>query len=162
MRTRWLPAWVRAARPRDIAIAAVVGAVQIGGTALSAVHEHGHQGCWWGANCAPARHVDVAALLLLAIGPLALLARRRHPAPVLVVVFTSALIYVAIGYAGGAIYLSLIVAFGTAVVAGYRLLGWLSVLAGWLLFLWLPPAFGRGGAPSLLQAFALAAWLLVL
>ncbi|MGZ4306670.1 MAG: sensor histidine kinase, partial [Solirubrobacteraceae bacterium] len=57
---------------------------------------------------------------------------------------------------------ALIVALATAVIAGHRLLGWLTVLVGWALFLWLPPAVGRGTVPSALGALALGAWLLVL
>jgi signal transduction histidine kinase len=151
----------RRVSPADLAVGLVVAAVQVGGTAVISAHQHGHQGCWWG-SCSVPRHLDVFAFLLLATGPAALLARRRHPAPVLAVAFTATLLYVVIGYASGPIWISLIVAFGTAVLAGYRALGWLSLFAGWVLFLWLPAAFGRGGAPTLLQALALGAWLLVL
>ena len=160
MKARWTPAWLRTTRPRDVAIAAAVAVVQIGGTVLSEAHQH--RGCWWGSNCTAPTHLNVFAFVLLAIGPLALLVRRRQPAAVLVVVFAATLTYAVIGYAAGAIYLSLVVAFVTAIVAGHRLLGWLSVLAGWALFLWLPGLFGRSGAPSALQALALGAWLLVL
>jgi signal transduction histidine kinase len=162
IRVRLVSPALRGVSPVDVAVALVVGAVQIGGTALMSAHQNGHAGCWWGSGCIAARHLDVFAFLLLAAGPAALLARRRHPAPVLAVVFTATLLYVVIGYASGPIWISLIVAFGTAILAGYQALGWLSLFAGWVLFLWLPAAFGRGGAPSLLQAFALAAWLLVL
>jgi signal transduction histidine kinase len=160
MTVNWLPPRFRAIRPRDVGVAVAVAAVQIGGTVAAASHRH--HGCWWGADCAAGTHLDALAFVLLAIGPLGLVFRRRHPAAVLGIVFAATLLYAVIGYTAGPIYLSLIVAFGTAVIAGYRALGWLSVLAGWVLFLWLGPAFGRGGAPSALQAVALAAWLLVL
>jgi signal transduction histidine kinase len=158
-----VPATLRGrASPVDVAVAVVAAVVQIGGSALATAHHNGHNACWWGSNCATPRHLDVLGFALLAIGPLALLGRRRHPTSVLAVVFTATLLYTVIGYAAGAVYLSLIVSFGTTVVAGYRTIGWLSVLAGWALFLWLPAALGRGSTPTLLQAFALAAWLLVL
>ena len=154
----------RRAAFRELAIVAAVGAVEIAGTALS--HRHGNagirHGCWWAANCATARPLDPIGYFLLAIGPLALLERRRHPAQVLVLVFAATLLYSAIGYPTGPVFLALIVALGTAVVAGHRLLAWLTVLVGGALFLWLPPAVGRGGAPSAVGALALAAWLLVL
>jgi signal transduction histidine kinase len=147
-----------------VAIAAAVGVVQIAGTALSGRHGNTgvHHGCWWADNCGRAKALDVAAYVLLAIGPVALLDRRRHPAQVLVVVFAATLLYVSLGYPAGPAYLALIVALATAVIAGHRLLGRLTVLAGWALFLWLPPALGRGSGPSALGALALAAWLLVL
>jgi signal transduction histidine kinase len=162
MGARWIRRLPRNVRSVDVVVAIVAAAVQIGGTALAAAHRHGNQGCWWGSNCAVPRHLDALAFVLLAIGPLALLARRRHPVAVLAVVFGATLLYVVIGYPAGPIYLSLIVAFGTLVVAGHRTLGWLSVLTGWALFLWLPAVFGRGGTPTPLEALALAAWLLVL
>jgi signal transduction histidine kinase len=79
-----------------------------------------------------------------------------------VAVFAATLLYDVIGYPSGAVFLSLIVALASAVIAGHRLLSWLTVIAGWALFMWLPPAVGHGGAPNLLGALALAAWLLVL
>jgi signal transduction histidine kinase len=100
--------------------------------------------------------------VLLALGPLALLVRRRYPAPVLAVVFGITLLYSTLGYAAGPVYLSLVVAMATAVTAGCRLAGWLAVLAGWGLFPWLPYALGRSGPPSLVGMLALGAWLLVL
>ncbi|MGZ4233204.1 MAG: sensor histidine kinase [Solirubrobacteraceae bacterium] len=147
-----------------MAIAAAVGAIEIAGTALSSRHGNAgvHHGCWWAANCGGAKHVDALGYVLLAIGPLALLERHRHPAQVLVVVFAATLLYAVIGYPAGPVYLALIVALATAVIAGHRLLGWLTVLVGWALFLWLPPAVGRGTVPSALGALALGAWLLVL
>jgi hypothetical protein len=36
------------------------------------------------------------------------------------------------------------------------------VIAGWVLFLWLPAALGVTGAPTVLAALSIAAWLLVL
>jgi signal transduction histidine kinase len=80
----------------------------------------------------------------------------------LAIALCATLLYAVIGYAGGPIYLSLIIALGTVVVAGYRAVGWLAVVVGGALFLWLPAAFGREGTPTPQQALALAAWLLVL
>jgi signal transduction histidine kinase len=168
MATRRITARLRSRRPPlrvpgvDLGIAVVLGAVQIAGTALAAGHRHGHSGCWFGSNCAVPRHLDAFAYLLLVIGPVALAFRRRHPPAVLAVVFVATLLYAVIGYQSGAIWLSLIVALLTAVVAGHRTLGWTAVIAGWALFSWLPAAFGRESAPTALQVLALAAWLLVL
>lgn len=159
----WLPSSLRRLAPRDVVIAFAVGVIQIAGTHLAARHGSTTQHpCWWGDECGTARHLDVLGYVLLAAGPVALLDRSRHPAPVLVTVFAVTLLYAVIGYPDGPIYLALIVALATAIVAGHRLLGWVTVIAGWALFLWLPAAFGRGYNPTVLGALALAAWLLVL
>jgi signal transduction histidine kinase len=161
-RTSLIPPLLRGVPVFDVGLAVAVAALQVGGTALIATHRHGQHSCWIGSHCAVPRHLSVLGFLLLTVGPLALLVRRRHPPEALAVVFAATLLYVVIGYTPGPIYLSLVIAFGTVVVAGYRTLGWVAVIAGWALFSWLPPAVGRGGAPTLLQAVALAAWLLVL
>jgi signal transduction histidine kinase len=147
-----------------VAIAAAVGVVQIAGTAVSSRHGNSgvHHGCWWAANCGSAKPLDPLGYVLVAAGPVALLDRHRHPVHVLAVVFAATLVYAVIGYPAGPVYLALIIALATAVIAGHRPLGWLTVLAGWALFLWLPTVVGSGGAPSALGALALAAWLLVL
>jgi signal transduction histidine kinase len=154
----------RAVSWRDLRMAAVVALVQIGGTVGAAAHQHSHlhQSCWWAASCTVPRHLGVFAFVLLACGPLALIVRRRYPRAVLAFVFGVTLLYVALGYPQGPVYLSLVVAFVTAVLAGHRLLTRLSIVAGWALFLWLPPALGTAKTPQLLAAVALAAWLLVL
>ncbi|MGZ4343621.1 MAG: sensor histidine kinase [Solirubrobacteraceae bacterium] len=137
--------------------------IQIAGTHLSVRHgSTAHHACWWGDECGTAKQLDVLGYVLLAAGPVALLDRSRHPAQVLVTVFAVTLLYAVIGYPDGPVYLALIVALATAVIAGHRLLGWVTVIAGWALFLWLPAAFGRGYKPTVLGALALAAWLLVL
>jgi signal transduction histidine kinase len=150
---------LRAIRPRDIRLAAIAAAVQIGGTLSASGHGHG---CWWASSCHAATHLNVAAFALLTFGPLALLVRRRHPRAVLAAIFAAALLYVSLGYLQGPNYFSLVVAVVTAVRAGDRLAARVAVIAGWLLFLWLPAAVGVTGAPTVLAAFAIAAWLLVL
>jgi signal transduction histidine kinase len=149
---------------RDLRVAAAVAAVQIGGTVGAAAHQHSHRhaSCWWAASCTVPRHLGPIAFVLLACGPLALIVRRRYPRAVFVFVFGITLLYVALGYPQGPVYLSLVVAFASAVLAGRRLLTRLSIVVGWALFLWLPPALGTAGAPQLLAVLALAAWLLVL
>jgi signal transduction histidine kinase len=145
-------------------MAAVVALVQIGGTIGVASHQHihRHQSCWWATSCTVPRHLNVLAFVLLASGPLAIILRRRYPRAVFVFVFAITVLYVALGYPQGPVYLSLVIAFATGVFANHRLLTRLSIVVGWALFLWLPPALGTAKAPQLLAAVALAAWLLVL
>jgi signal transduction histidine kinase len=147
---------------RDRRVSVGVGVVQIVGTLVLTHHlDHGHQGCWWGP-CHGSGRFDAGALVLLAVGPVALLVRRRYPVPVLAVVFTATVVYAVIGYPAGPVFLSLIIAFATVVIMGHRALAVTTIIAGWALFLWLPAAFGRGRVPSLGDAVALAAWLIVL
>ncbi|HEY5427890.1 MAG TPA: histidine kinase [Solirubrobacteraceae bacterium] len=147
---------------RDVRLALAVAVVQIVGTvAIQHRNVHAHQACWWGP-CHRARGLDPGAYLLLAIGPVALLLRRRVPLGVLGVVFTATIVYAVIGYPAGPVFLALTVAFATVVIGGHRSVGVLTVIAGWAMFLWLPAAFGRGDVPTLGEAVALAAWLAVL
>jgi signal transduction histidine kinase len=150
-------------RPRDIRIAAVAAAIQIGGTAGASGHGYarGRHGCWWASSCKAPTHLDAAAFVLLAIGPVALLARRRHPRAVLAVAFVASLLYVALGYLQGPNYASLVIAFVTVVLAGDRLAAWVALAAGWALFLWVPAALGLTSTPTVLAVFAIGAWLFV-
>ncbi len=154
----------RAVRRRDIRLAAVVAAIQIGGTIGANSHQHRHlqQGCWWATTCTVPRHLDVVAFVLLACGPLALTMRCRYPRAVFGFVFGVTVLYVALGFPEGPIYISLGIAFAHAVFAGHRLVTRVGIVAAWALFLWLPPVVGSGKAPSVLAALAAGAWLLVL
>ena len=79
---------------RDVAIAALVGVLQVAGTALAASHQ------------ASRSKLDVVAYVLLAVGPAALVARRRLPVTVYGIVFASTLAYWAGGYRRGPIFLA--------------------------------------------------------
>ncbi len=151
-------------RPRDIRIAAIVAAIQIGGT-LGVSGDHGargQHGCWWASSCSSPSHLNAVAIVLLALGPLALVMRRHHPRAVLVFVFAVTVLYVSLGYVQGPNYASLVVAFVATVLAGDRRAARVAVAVGWTVFLWLPAALGVTGAPTVLAALAIAAWLLVL
>jgi signal transduction histidine kinase len=148
----------------DIRLAVVAAVVQIGGTLGASGHRqaHGQHGCWWSASCHAATHMDVVGIALLAVGPLALLIRRRHPRAVLAAIFAAALLYVSLGYVQGPIYFSLVVAVVLTARAGDRTAARVAVVAGWVLFLWLPAALGVTGAPTAVAALSIAAWLAVL
>jgi signal transduction histidine kinase len=150
-------------RPRDIRISAIVAAIQIAGSVgASAHHQGGPHACWWASSCTAAKHLDGGAFVLLALGPLALLFRRRNPRAVLAFVFLATLVYVALGYQQGPNYASLIVASVAALVCGDRAAAGTALVAGWAMYLWLPAALGHTGLPTVLAALAVAAWLLVL
>jgi signal transduction histidine kinase len=156
--------WPGGPRRSDIRMAVIVAAVQIGATAGSAAHRHGsgRNVCWWASSCRAPSHLDVLAYALLALGPLALLLRRRHPRAVVAFVFGVTLVYVVLGYVQGPNYLSLVFAVIAAARAGDRIAARVALVAGWVAFLWLPAALGITGAPTVLAALAITAWLLVL
>ena len=145
-----------------MALAVAVGAIQLAVTAGPVAHRMSaaHSACWWG-SCASTR-LDAGAYVLLAVGPLALVARRAFPRAVLAIVFVATTVYAILGYPAGPVFVSLIVAYATVVFAGDRWAGRATVAAGWAAFLWLPAAFGTGRTPGLTQAAGVAAWLLVL
>jgi signal transduction histidine kinase len=155
------PRLLEGIRPRDFRIAAIAAAVQIAGTFGEASH-HPRNGCWWSSSCHAWTHLDGWAVALLALGPLALVLRRRYPREVLLATFAITVAYVARGYPEGPNYVSVAIAFVCAVIAGERVIAWIVLVAGWGVSLWLPAALGNADAPSILAAIAVAAWLLVL
>jgi hypothetical protein len=73
-------------RHADLLLAVVVAAVQVAGTYAAAQHQPDRRG------------LDLLGVLLLSAGPLALVARRRHPVAVLGVAFATTLAYVLADY----------------------------------------------------------------
>jgi signal transduction histidine kinase len=128
----------------------VVAVIQVVGTNFAA-HEQPER-----------RAFDALAIILLAAGPAALVFRHRYPAMVLGFVLAITLGYFLLDYPRGPIFLSLIVAFATAVIAGRRIAAIGSLVVGYFSFLWLGYVVGIESAPSWGQALGLAAWLLVL
>jgi len=148
---RWLGAgWSSAGWSGDAALALAVGVIQIVATTFAAERQSGRAS------------LDVLGYALLAAGPVALLARRSHPVPVLGIAFVATLSYWLADYPRGPVFLALIVAFVSAVMAGYRALAWLSIAVGYVATVWLADLLGTEPAPGPGQAAALAAWLLVL
>lgn len=135
---------------RDVAIAGSVAVVEIVGAAFASAHQDTRL------------DFGVGGVLLLAAGAAALAWRARFPVAVLLVAYATTLTYAVLGYPQGPIYFSLIVAFCTVMLAGHRLVAWTTIASGWVTFLWLPPLFGTGDAPSWTAAVGLGAWLLVL
>jgi signal transduction histidine kinase len=134
----------------DVGIALLVCAAQLAFTTLAARGQ-------------PEREpLDLLAYALLAAGPLALVARRKYPVAVLAVAFASTLGYSLTDYPRGPIFFGLIVAFFTALTMGHRLAAIVTLVIGYVGFLWLPYLLGTEPAPSLAASLGLAAWLLVL
>jgi signal transduction histidine kinase len=141
---------VAAGRRADLVLAAVAAVVQVGGTALAARHQP------------DARTLDFSGYLLLAAGPVALIARRWQPVAVLATVFAATLGYTMLDYPGGPIWMALIIAFGSALIGGHRIAAYASLLAGYVCFLWLAKLTTGKPGPSAGVAVGLAAWLLFL
>jgi signal transduction histidine kinase len=160
---RRLSGELRQLRPADVRLALIIGIVQVAATYGAYHHQPSqHRSCWWTSSCRPPVHMDAGAVILLLLGPLALLFRRRHPRAVLAAVFFVTLAYVSIGFQQGGNWLSLVVAFVSDVWAGDGVGAAFAVVAGWALFLWLPPALGNSGTPTVLASLAVAAWVLLL
>jgi signal transduction histidine kinase len=137
-------------RPTDVAVAVLVGAVQLGLTGVAASHQPDRQA------------LDLLAYLLLAVGPVALLWRWRSPAGVLAVVMASCVVYFALGYPYGPAWLALVVAFWTAVTGGARRAAWVTAFAGLAAYFTLAPLLDRGAPVA--GAVTIAAhlgWLLL-
>ncbi|MHB1819943.1 MAG: sensor histidine kinase [Streptosporangiaceae bacterium] len=106
----------------------------------------------------PTTHLGAADWVLLVVGPLALVFRRRWPVAVLWVAFAARLPPSGAWSAN----LSLIVAFFLAATGGHRRWAWAAIVVGYLSSVWLAPlAYGNPGV-SLTFALALAGWLAVL
>jgi signal transduction histidine kinase len=137
-------------RARDALLALGVGVVQVGVTYIASRHQ-------------PERRAfDLLAFVLLSVGPVALLFRRRYPVTVLLVSSATVLAYWVIGYARGPVFLAMIVALATVVMAGRRASAIAVLVGGYVSFQWLAPLLGRDESPSLGSSAALAAWLLVI
>lgn len=105
--------------------------------------------------------LDTLAFALLLAGPLALIARRRLPMPVLGAVLAVTVTYYVLGYPYGPAFLGLTVALFGAVSRGYRRAAWIGAGAGYAALLGLQALPGGAPAPTLAQAAGIGAWTLV-
>lgn len=137
-------------RPPDWAIALFVGVIQVGATIAASQHQ------------TPRRSLDALGVLLVAVGPAALVARSRQPVGVLAAAIAPTLTYVTLGYPGGPVYIAMIVALFSAVLAGRHVAAWAALTIGYVSFLWLPVLAGNTNGPGAAEIVGLAAWLLVL
>ncbi|HUB42100.1 MAG TPA: histidine kinase [Streptosporangiaceae bacterium] len=138
----------------DVAIAIVVTAVQLGAVQANLSWAHHSRAA---ASSAPAW----PAYLLLAVAGLVLAFRRRFPVAVLAASLGATLLAGAIGHTG-MIWIALIAAFCSAVVAGKRLAAIASLLIGYAASCWPLWQIGQAGHVSVAVALGIAAWLLVL
>lgn len=125
---RWF-APLRERRPSgvDVVWAMAIGVVQIVGTRLYSVDEPSP----WA--------LDAFAYALLAVGPVALLYRRRWPGPTLLVACGAAAVYAATGYPRGPAGLpAFLLAVVNAVMMDRRAFAWGVILVTYPVFVWAP------------------------
>ena len=134
----------------SIALPLAIGVLQVVGTYFAGHDQLGR------------RPYDALAALLLAAGPAALFFRRRYPAMVLVFVLATTAVYWLLDYPRGPVFLALVAAFLSVVIAGRRLVAAVCGIAGYATFVWGGYLLRDGRPPSLAQAVAVGAWLLVL
>ena len=132
---------------RDLALPAVLLVVQLAGAAATLAGHH-----------SGTKHLGPADWVLLVVGPLALVFRRRWPVAVLWVAFVATLTPSGAWSAN----LSLIVAFVLAATSGHRRAAWVVIVVGYISSVWLAPLAYGNPVGSLTFALALAGWLAVL
>jgi signal transduction histidine kinase len=106
----------------------------------------------------PRAPLDAADWVLLAAGPLALVARRRHPVLVLWVTVAATIPPSGTGLA----HVSMVVAFFVAATAGKRYAAWLALALCYAWTVWLAPLAYRYPIPSVNDILLLAGWELAL
>jgi signal transduction histidine kinase len=142
------PSWPRTLSLRqDLALPLVLLVVQLAGTAIAGKTAHLFN---------PQRSLEAVDWVMLAVGPVALVARRRHPVLVLWVTFAATLAPSGSGFA----YFSMVVAFFVAATAGKQYAAWPVLGLEFVWTIWLAPLAYGYGIRSLSLALALAGWLL--
>src|SRR5918992_2863070 len=134
----------------DAVVAVALAAFSTVGTYFASQNQPGHGPFDAGAT----------ALVIVAAGALAW--RRRYPVAVLGTVFGATVIYFALGYVDGPIWLALIAAYFNAVVQGHLRAAAITAMVGYGVIPWLDHLLRDEPGPSFLSLAALAAWLLVL
>ena len=141
------PLWLRTlSLRRDLALPLVVLAVQLTGAAVSDGNAHVFN---------PPHPPGALAWVLLAAGPVALVARRRHPVPVLWVTVAGTLPW---SSATGWAHISFIIAFFVAATAGKRYSAWLVLAICFAWTIWLAPLIYGYVNPPVTDALLLAGW----
>jgi signal transduction histidine kinase len=146
----WAPGGALGRWGPNVLLAAAIGLFEVLVTRAAGDHQPERQA------------LDVWGALLLLVGPAALVVRRRWPVGVYLVTFASTFAYWLTDYPRGPIFLALVVAFVNLVLTGHRTVAWAGLAVGYALFGWVRPLYSDEDWPSLVQAFGLAAWLLVL
>jgi signal transduction histidine kinase len=142
----------RARRAFAIGAVALMELITIGG-AFGAGHEQDDK-----------LSLDPLGITLLALGPLALFFRLRHPVAVLFFVLATTTTYTLIGYPDGPIWLALGTAYFTAHLHGHRRAALASLVIGYVVLGWGPALVNTPGDEELEvgAVVGLIAWLGIL
>ncbi len=147
---RWVsraPLWLRTlSLRRDLALPLVLLAVQLTGAAVADGTAHLFN---------PPHPLGALDRVLLAVGPVALVARRRYPVPVLWVCFAATL---PLSSSSGWIHISFIVAFFVAATTGKRYSAWLALALDCAWTIWFTPLIYGYAILSANDALLLAGW----
>jgi signal transduction histidine kinase len=135
----------------DVALAGAVIVVEVCVSAAAAR---------WGHHVRHQAPPGILAYVLVGLGGAALLARRRFPVSVLLITLVTAIWASALG--ASMVWLALIVAFITAVLARQRAAAIGSLVIGYVASVWPPWQIGRPGHTSVAFALWLAAGLMFL
>jgi signal transduction histidine kinase len=134
---------------RDLGLPLLLLAVQLTGAAIN-------PGIWQ-LFSNPARSLRPVDWVLLVVGPMALIARRRYPMSVLCVTFAAATLAPS---GTGLTHLSFLVAFFVAATAGKRHAAWLALTLSFVWVIWLAPLAYGYVVPPAHDALLLAGWML--
>jgi len=135
-------------RRGEVLGAVVVAAIQVGGTAGAA---HGH--------AVSGRSYEPLAWGLLVLSAAGLLLRRRWPVAALVATSVPVWVYLALGYPGGPVFLTMIIALCGALFHGRRVAAWVALGIGYPMFVWVAPLVAGQPPPQAATAVGTAAWL---
>src|SRR6516164_9731468 len=142
------PLWLRTlSLRRDLALPLVVLAVQLSGAAAAGQTFHLFH---------PPHPLGALDWVLLVVGPVALVARRRHPVPVLWVNLAAVLPW---SSGSGWAHVSFIIAFFVAATAGKRYSAWFALAIDFAA-IWLFPLIYGDTNPPVNDALLLAGWVL--
>lgn len=134
----------------EVALVALVAGVQIGFTTLAGEHQP------------EARSMDALGVLLLALAAASLPFRWRWPVGALAVSFSATLLYWSLGFPRGPVFLSLAIAFVSALLRGHRRAAITFLVLGFVGFNWLGAWLGTFDAPPWFAVAAVAGWLIAL
>ena len=144
------PQWARSTAGAA-GVAAVIAVITIGGSFGAQAHQRG------------AHHLNLLGVTLLAVSCAVLIVRHRYPAIILLVVATAIAAYFALGFTWGPAFIPLVVAVFGAVLAGYRLLAWITCGIAYLIIVWSGYALATGNKPNgVVSGLTTAAWPLVI
>jgi signal transduction histidine kinase len=126
---------------------------------VAAIQLAGTYGAWRDQAGTVVNPLTVALLLL---GPACLLFRRRYPVATLAAVLAITVLYFALRYPLGPVFLSVVVALFNAVLLGPRLAAWLTGWTGIAAIVAALNVTRSDFEPSLAQTAGAAAWLLTI